>query len=40
VRDAGAAIRRVQTGYVRTYALIVGAGAVLVLAWFLARGMA
>jgi hypothetical protein len=25
---------------VRTYALIVGAGAVLVLAWFLARGMA
>jgi NADH-quinone oxidoreductase subunit L len=38
VRDAGGAIRRLQTGFVRTYALVVGAGAVCVLAWFLARG--
>jgi NADH-quinone oxidoreductase subunit L len=38
VRDAGGAIRRLQTGFVRTYALMVGAGAVCVLAWFLVRG--
>jgi len=31
-------VRRTQTGFVRGYAAIVGAGAVLVLAWFLLRG--
>ncbi|MFM9083488.1 MAG: NADH-quinone oxidoreductase subunit L, partial [Actinomycetota bacterium] len=31
-------VRRAQTGFVRGYAAIIGAGAVLVLAWFLWRG--
>lgn len=31
-------VRRAQTGFVRSYAAIIGAASVLVLAWFLWRG--
>jgi len=34
VRGASAPLRKAQSGYVRAYALIVGLGAVLVIAWF------
>jgi NADH-quinone oxidoreductase subunit L len=37
VRSTSTALRRVQTGYVRNYALVMAGGAVAVLAWFLAR---
>jgi len=37
VRSAGGGLRRVQTGFVRNYALAVSAGAVRVLAYMLAR---
>ncbi|MBK5224628.1 MAG: NADH-quinone oxidoreductase subunit L [Acidimicrobiia bacterium] len=37
VRVGGTALRTLQTGYVRTYALAVGLGAVVVGAWFLTR---
>ncbi len=37
VRAGGTALRTVQTGYVRTYALAIGVGAVLVGVWFLTR---
>jgi NADH-quinone oxidoreductase subunit L len=37
VRDAGGQLRKLQTGYVRNYALTVAAGTVAVLAWFLVR---
>jgi len=37
VRSAGGGLRRVQTGFVRNYALAVSAGAVGVLAYMLAR---
>jgi NADH-quinone oxidoreductase subunit L len=37
VRAGGTALRVVQTGYVRTYALAIGAGAVVVSVWFLTR---
>ena len=33
-------VRRAQTGFVRSYAAIIGAAAVLLLAWFLWRGWA
>jgi NADH-quinone oxidoreductase subunit L len=36
-RDAGGGLRRLQTGYVRNYALGVAAGTVCLLAWFLVR---
>jgi NADH-quinone oxidoreductase subunit L len=36
-RKAGATVRVVQTGYVRTYALGIAAGAVLLLGWFASR---
>ncbi len=32
-------VRRAQSGFVRTYALLISLGAVLVLAWFLLRGV-
>jgi NADH-quinone oxidoreductase subunit L len=35
VRDTGGIVRRLQTGYVRNYALGITAGAVLVLGWAL-----
>ena len=37
VRAGGAWARRVQTGFVRSYALLTAAGAVALLLWFLAR---
>jgi NADH-quinone oxidoreductase subunit L len=37
VRAGGTALRTVQTGYVRTYALAIGVGALLVGVWFLTR---
>jgi NADH-quinone oxidoreductase subunit L len=36
---AGGQLRKLQTGYVRSYAAGVGVGAVLLLAWFVVRGM-
>lgn len=37
VRAAGERLRRVQSGYVRQYALGIAGGAVLLLAWILLR---
>jgi NADH-quinone oxidoreductase subunit L len=37
VRTSGGQLRRLQTGYVRNYALGVAAGTVALLAWFLVR---
>ncbi len=37
VRAGGALLRRVQSGFVRSYALLMAAGAVALLVWFLAR---
>ena len=37
VRAGGAALRRVQSGFVRFYALLTAAGAVALLIWFLSR---
>jgi NADH-quinone oxidoreductase subunit L len=36
-RWVGSQVRKVQTGYVRNYALGIAGGAVLALAWFLLR---
>ena len=38
VRSASGILRKVQSGLVRSYATIIGLGALLVLAWFLLRG--
>ncbi len=40
VRAAAQRLRRTQSGYVRNYALGIGVGAVLLLGWFVARGLA
>jgi NADH-quinone oxidoreductase subunit L len=37
VREGGGQVRRLQTGYVRNYALGVAAGTVLLLGWFAVR---
>lgn len=37
VRAVGSKVRRLQTGYVRNYALGLAAGAVLLMAWVLSR---
>ena len=37
VRAGGAALRRVQSGFVRSYALLTAAGAVALLVWFISR---
>ncbi len=39
VRAASGILHRVQSGLVRSYAAIIGLGAVLMLAWFLLRGV-
>ena len=39
VRGVSAPLRKAQSGYVRAYALIVGLGAVLVVAWFVLRAV-
>lgn len=38
VRSASGILRKIQSGLVRSYAAIIGLGAVLILAWFLLRG--
>jgi len=38
-RAAGGSLRRVQTGYVRQYALGIVFGAVLLLAWMISRAV-
>ena len=40
VQRAGGALRHVQTGYVRNYALTVAAGTVLILGWAIVRAVA
>ncbi|HTN78165.1 MAG TPA: NADH-quinone oxidoreductase subunit L, partial [Acidimicrobiales bacterium] len=37
IRDGARQLRKLQSGYVRSYALGIAAGAVLVLAWFFSR---
>jgi NADH-quinone oxidoreductase subunit L len=39
IRDAARNLRRLQNGYVRSYALGIGIGAVALLGWFVARGL-
>jgi NADH-quinone oxidoreductase subunit L len=39
VRAASGLLRKVQSGLVRSYAAIIGLGALLMLAWFLLRGV-
>ncbi len=39
VRAASGLLTRMQTGLVRSYALIIGIGVVVMLAWFLVRGV-
>jgi NADH-quinone oxidoreductase subunit L len=39
VRAASGLLRRAQNGLVRSYAAIIGLGAVIMLAWFLLRGV-
>lgn len=39
VRAASALLRKVQSGLVRSYAFVIGLGAVVLLAWFLLRGI-
>jgi NADH-quinone oxidoreductase subunit L len=38
-RSTSGAVRKVQTGFVRSYAVILSIGVLLVLAWFLFRGV-
>ena len=39
VRAASGLLRKIQSGFVRSYAFVIGLGAVVVLAWFLLRGI-
>ena len=39
VRAVSGLLRKVQTGLVRSYAFVIGLGAVVLLAWFLLRGI-
>jgi NADH-quinone oxidoreductase subunit L len=39
VRAASGILSRVQSGFIRSYALIIGIGVVVMLAWFLVRGV-
>ena len=39
VRSASGLLRKVQNGLVRSYAFVIGLGAVVLLAWFLLRGI-
>lgn len=36
---SGGVLRKLQSGYVRNYALGIGIGAVLLLGWFVSRGV-
>jgi len=40
VRTASGNARRVQSGFVRAYAAIIGIAVVVMLAWFVIRGLA
>jgi NADH-quinone oxidoreductase subunit L len=39
VRNFGSVLRKLQTGYVRQYALGIAVGAIALLAWFVSRGV-
>jgi NADH-quinone oxidoreductase subunit L len=39
VRSHSGLLRKIQTGFVRNYVAIIGAGVVVMLAWFLVRGV-
>ena len=39
IRASAQRLRRSESGYVRNYALGIGVGAVLLLGWFVARGL-
>ena len=39
IRSIAGSLRRVQSGFVRAYALLISLGALVVLAWFLLRGI-
>ena len=39
VRATSSLLRKIQSGLVRSYAFVIGLGAVVVLAWFLLRGI-
>jgi NADH-quinone oxidoreductase subunit L len=39
IRGVAGSARRIQSGFVRTYALLISLGTVLILAWFLLRGV-
>ena len=39
VRAASGLLRKMQSGHVRSYAFVIGLGAVVLLAWFLLRGI-
>lgn len=39
VRAASGLLRKIQSGFVRSYAFVIGLGAVVLLAWFLLRGI-
>ena len=39
IRASAMRLRRSESGYVRNYALGIGVGAVLLLGWFVARGL-
>jgi len=39
VRAASGLLRKIQSGLVRSYAFVIGLGAVVLLAWFLLRGI-
>ena len=39
IRATAQRLRRSESGYVRNYALGIGVGAVLLLGWFVARGL-
>ncbi len=39
IRASAQRLRKVQSGYVRSYALGIGVGAVVLLGWFVARGL-
>lgn len=39
IRNIATSLRRAQSGFVRAYALLISLGAVVILAWFLLRGV-
>jgi NADH-quinone oxidoreductase subunit L len=39
VRATSGILRKIQSGLVRSYAFVIGLGAVVILAWFLLRGI-